>query len=267
MPTQVCDFARSYFVFRVDLRKKQPITVSQKPPFDVNNARMPIEAICRITPAKSGKAVEYVLSAACKSEQVNVPRGVWHEPNADMCMIASDEHFMVVKSWDRNNKGVKLFPPTLGDQPERQVGRNADAFDSLKIHVKQADARELKTTDEIVAAGLGGERIVSQTEYTAPGGARVLMEYPVKVCNYSEVNRYYQTDTGPILWPDPAEATKPGGDNPIATLRHAFIAHNSPTWAEMIVNVPTPLSDGISVNHYSRVVRLDGVTNRMFAIS
>lgn len=267
MPTLVCDFPRSYFIFRVDLRKKRPITVSRPPPFDVNNARMPIEARCRIRFAPTGKTVEYLLGASCKAEQVNVKSGVWHNPNADMCMIASEEYSMVVKSWDRTNKGVKLHPPTLGDQPERQVERNEDAFDSMKIHVHTIGARELSGPDEIVAAGLSGETLVSTTEYTTPDGSVVTLEYPIKVANFSEVDRFYQTDTGPVLWPEPPTGGKGWGDKPISSLRHAFIAHNGPDWAELIVNAPTPLAEGISVNHYSRSVRLDGVTNRVFAVN
>ena len=84
---QVCDYAQSSFTFRIDTRKKKPITVSQPPPFSVNNAFFTIEARCRIKFARTGKTTEYFLSSACKSEQVNVTGGVWHQPNADMCMV------------------------------------------------------------------------------------------------------------------------------------------------------------------------------------
>ncbi len=260
---EVCDYSRSFFTFRVDMRKRVPITVSQPPPLTVNNARCPLEARCRIRFAQSGKAVEYVVSAACKAEQVNVTKGIWHQPNADMCMVASDEHFMVVKSWDRTNKGVKLYPPSLGDQPERQVGRIADAFDHLRVDLCLSQGRVLETTDEIVTAILANRRLVGQTDFTTSDGSTVSMEYPIKVVNASEVDGFYQTDTGPILWPDAA-----GGwsENPISTFRLAFIAHNAPDWAELIVNVPTPVAEGIAVNHYSRVQRLEGVTNRMIEL-
>ena len=260
---QVCDYGRSFFTFRIDLRTKKPITVSQQPPFSANNARFPIEARCRIQLAKGGKAVEYFLGAACKSEQVNVTRDVWHQPNADMCMIFSSEHFMALKSWDRNNKGVKLHPPTLGDQPERQVGNNAEAFDSMRIDAHLVDGRVLGTPGEIVQSALANRSLVSQTQFTTPDGSTVLMEYPIKVLNISDVDDFYQTDTGPILWPDTAGGW---GDNPIGTLRRAFIAHNAPNWAELIVEMPTPLSDTISVNHYSRSERLEGVANRVIEL-
>jgi hypothetical protein len=44
------------------------------------------------------------------------------------------------------------------------------------------------------------------------------------------------------------------------------VAHNCRDWAEFIVCVPTALTDGTKVHHYSTSVRLDGVENRMIAV-
>lgn len=52
----------------------------------------------------------------------------------------------------------------------------------------------------------------------------------------------------------------------IEKLRHAFIAHNCPGWAELIVNIPTKLTEEISVNHYSKSVRIENVVNRMIEV-
>src|SRR4051794_1867159 len=106
----VCDFPRSFVTLRIDLTKKQPRTVSQPPPFTLNNARLQLECRCRLTPP-GGAAVEYVLTSACKAEQVNVRENIWHEPAADMCLVASADEYLVVKSWDRNNRGVMHSPP------------------------------------------------------------------------------------------------------------------------------------------------------------
>src|SRR5947207_10845472 len=89
----VCDFAQSFVTFRIDLLKKQPRTVSQPPPFTLNNARLQLECRCRVTPPEAASAVEYVLSAACKAEQVNVKEDIWHQPAADMCIAASADEF------------------------------------------------------------------------------------------------------------------------------------------------------------------------------
>ena len=37
----------------------------------------------------------------------------------------------------------------------------------------------------------------------------------------------------------------------------AYVAFNTSSWAEFIVRVPTPLTEEISVYHYSENVRLD----------
>jgi len=44
------------------------------------------------------------------------------------------------------------------------------------------------------------------------------------------------------------------------------VAHNSRNWAEFLVCAPTPVSPTIKVHHYSRIVRLENVDNRLFAL-
>ena len=262
----VCDFSRSFVTFRIDLEKKRPKTVSQEPPFTLNNARLQLDCRSWFTwPGASGggAAVEVVLSASCKTEQVNVKQDIWHEPNADMCLLASEKEFMVIKSWDRNNRGVMLWPPSLGEQPDRQPGTTAEAFDRLRIDIHENQGKVLQTTQQIIDAALANRPLVSRTEFTAQDGTHVLLEYPVKVLNVSERDRFYQIDTGPVLVPDP-EAFD--GQNPISILRKAFIAHNSLGCTEFIVNVPTPIADSLSVNHYSKVLKVEAV-NTMIELS
>src|ERR1700760_3416240 len=92
---QFTDFERSCVRFRIDTNKKPPKTVSQKLPMTLNNVRMSLDARVVITQKSSGRASDYVLSSSCKSEQVWVDRGVWHQPNADMCMLAGRDEFLV----------------------------------------------------------------------------------------------------------------------------------------------------------------------------
>lgn len=258
----VTDFSRSFLRFRMDLTQTSPQTVSQPPPFTLNNARFPIECVCRVRWAGKGPTQQYVLGAACKAEQVHVPAGIWHDPPADMCLVASDEEFLVIKSWDRNHRGVMLDPPSLGEQPERQAGKNAAAFTEMRIDRVSATGRPLDLTAEIVDAVLANERIVSQTDYTLPDGTSVQLEYPVKVVNVSEREMFYQVDTGPILLPD---ETAYDGTHDISRLRLAFIAHNTLGCTEALMNVPTPISDAISVNHYSQPVLLTA-SHRMLTL-
>ncbi len=258
---QVCDFTRSYLRWTVDTTKQPVITASQKPPMTLNHVRMPIECRTLITEEATGRAHEFFLGTSCKSEQVWVKSGVWHQPNADMLMWASRDQFVIFKRWDKADKGVMLHPPTRGVQPERQLGDPREAFDRFAVAVTQQRGRVLENLDDILKA-LSCERlVVSQTEYRA-AGCRVLIEYPVKTVNYSERERYYQVDTGPVLLPD--------FSNPRVSLiegcRLAYVAHNCPGWAEFIVNVPTPLTDTIKVHHYAKSERVEGTMNRLIVL-
>lgn len=261
----VTDFARSFVRFRIDLKQTQPKTISQPPPFTLNNARFPLECRCRVTRGDGleSKSVDYVLGASCKAEQVHVRENIWHEPAADMCLVASLDEFLVIKSWDRNDRGVKLSPPTLGVQPERQAGKVADAFTDLRKDFREAPGKLLTSTEEIVTAVLDSRPLVSTSEFTTADGVRVLLEYPVKVINVSEREMFYQVDTGPLIVPD---AVAFDGVHDISALRLAFLAHNSLGATELLLNVPTPIGPGLSVNHYSKVLKVTA-QNRVIAIA
>jgi len=258
----ITDFERSCLRFRIDTTKKPPKTVSRKLPMTLNNVRFSLAARVVITHKASGRVHDYVLSPSCKSEQVWVKRDVWHQPNADMCMLAGKDEFLVQKLWDKADKGIMLYPASLGVQPERQLGDPKEAFDSFSINLVKRPGRVLGDIDSILAALESDVPVVSQTEYET-AGHDVLLEYPVRCVNFSERERYYQVDTGPILLPDFEREYK----SMLAGCRLAYIAHNSPEWAEAIVCVPTPLSDDIKVHHYSQVVRLEGTRNRMIAVA
>jgi len=258
---QVTDFQRSAVRWRIDTTKKPVVTVSRPLPMTLNNVRAVIEARAVITEPGGGRAHDYVLTASCKTEQVWVQRDVWHEPNADMCMVAGAGEFMVVKRWEKVDKGVLRHPPALGPQPERQVDRADDCFDRFSVDRSVCRGQVLTDTAAIIAALADTTPVVAQTEYEA-AGYHVVLEYPVKVVNFSEREGYYQVDTGPVLLP----LFEGDGRSLLECCQLAYVAHNSPGWAEFIVCVPTPVAEGVRVHHYSRRVRLEPVCNRMIAV-
>jgi hypothetical protein len=246
------DFARSFFTFRIDTLKKAPETVSQKPPFSLNNARIPIECRCEITDKQTQTSQEFVLGANCKAEQVGVERDIWHQPNADFVPIFSRDRFLTIKTYDRADRRVMLYPPSRGEQPHRQSGNVAEAFDSVRIDLCHCEGTILETADQIVGAVLENWRLVARTEIENKDYV-ALIEYPIKTMNANERDNIYQPDTGPVIFPDLSRKW----EDLINGLELAFVAFNSSGWAEFLVRVPTPIAEGISVFHYSRSVRFD----------
>ena len=257
----ITDFERSCVRWRIDTTKKAVLTVSRPLPMTLNNVRASLDARAVLTELTTGVEREYVLTVSCQTEQVWVKRDVWHQPPADMCMIASQDEFLIVKRWDKAEKGVMRHPATLGVQPERQLDDPVICFDRYGIDRVIRPGRLLESVNAIVEALSTSAPVVAQTEYVT-GGFRVLLEYPVKIVNFSERERYYQVDTGPVLLPELGAGVKPL----IKAMQLAFVAHNSQDWAEFLVCSPTPVGPGIKVHHYSRVVRLENVVNRLFAV-
>ncbi len=245
-------FTRSFVTFRVDTLKKQPVTVSHKPPFSLNNARIQLDCCCDISDKRNGASQRFVLGANCKTERVGVTHDIWTEPNSDYIPVFARDRFLILKAWARAGKQVMLYPPSLGPQPERQTGRIEDTYDSVRIDIAYCDSVELSTGRDIVAAVLAGQPLVARTTMQSERYTAVI-EYLVKTMNANERDTVYQTDTGPILLPDLSREP----DDLINGMELAFIAFNSPSWAEVIVRAPTPVAEGVNVHHYSRPVRLD----------
>ena len=259
---EIPNFGASFLTFRVDWEKKPSLTASHKPPFTLNNARIQIESTCKITDSATGQTTQYALGASCKTEYVGVDQGIWTEPNADFCIILSEESFLILKSWDKNDKQVMRYPPSLGVQPERQVGKVADTYDRIKINLRTFTGEALKSVSDIVQATLADDILVGRVAFKLPDQSEVEIDFPIKTMNANERELIYQTDTGPVLLPDFSLEYS----ERIETFRLAYVALNSPDWAEFIVQVPTPVSEDISVNHYSKSVRFDSVNTIFRAV-
>ncbi len=257
---QACDFSRSFFTFRIDIAKKQAVTTSHKLKVQLNNGRIMADCICDLT-RPDGSSVQYVLGASCKSERVGVDADIWTEPNADFAPVISQDRYLLIKRWDRVDKGVMLHPPTLGPQPQRQCGATADAYDNVKINIHRVEARVLPSTQHVVEAGLADQPLVARTEFDTDDGWHAALEYPIKTINLSDRDELFQPDTGPVLWPQ-----NPGSfEWPEESLQLAYIAFHQPDWAELLINAPTEIADGISVHHYSKPLRVD-CTNTMMQL-
>src|SRR5690349_18419348 len=94
------NFSRSFFTFRIDTLKKPPKTVSHKPPFSLNNARIPIECVCEMKDKNTGNTQTFFLGSNCKTERVGVEADIFTQPNADFVPIVSQQQFLFLKTFD-----------------------------------------------------------------------------------------------------------------------------------------------------------------------
>ena len=254
------DFNRSFFTFRIDTLVKPPLTVTHKPPFSLNNARIPIECRCVVTEKATDRAQAFVLGASCKTERVGVEGDIWLEPNADFCPIFSDDRYLSLKTYSQVGTTMDLFPPGSGSQSDRQTGLIDDTYDSVKIDLAECEGTPLDSAREIVEAVLANQNLVARTELENDR-YHALIEHPVKTINANERDWIYQTDTGPVLFPD--LSVEP--DSILTSLELAYSAFNCPDWIEFIVRRVTPTTSDVSVYHYSDAVRCDS-RNQMLRI-
>lgn len=258
---QAIDYSASFLMFRIDaLKQHNPITVTHKLPTSLNNARMQLDSRCWIVDRETGKRVDYVLAASCKTERVGVESGIWTMPNADYMPIASDDHFLAIKTFDRADKRPPLEPPLTGVQSERQVFKISEAFDKVQVHLRCSQGVVLEDVDAIIEATFANEKMVARTTLRSDQYEAVI-EYPVKLMNVNEREKIYQTDTGPHILPN-LDAPEPMA---IESLEVAYSAFNCTEWIEFIVRDRSRIVDDVDVYHYCRSVRADA-TNEVIRL-
>lgn len=258
---KVLEFARSTMTFRLDLERIPARTLSHRPPYAINNARAQLDCRCRITEGDSGRVVTLVLGAPCRTEQVGAKADLWLQPNAEFIPVFSDDAFLGLKTFARAGMVAQLHPPGAGEQPDRMIVPIEGTFDRVHLDLVERDGERLESPGAIVDAILGNGLLVGIHRFETPR-YRVEIEYPVKIVNANEREVVYQTDTGPILFPDLDAAP----EDLLARVELAFTAANAADWAEFIVRVRTTIAEGVEVYHYAKPIRLDGIVNEFYLI-
>jgi hypothetical protein len=258
---KVLEFARSTITFRIDLDVLPPPTLSHKPPFQMNNARIQIDGVCRITERASGRLHTFVLGGDCKTERVGATADLFLEPNADFIPLFSDDGFMHIKTFARAGTHAQAYPPGSGEQSDRLTADITDTFVDVHFDLVEREGELLADGRAIVDSILANDVIVG-VHRLQTDRYDVEIEYPVKTINANERDIVYQTDTGPILWPD---LERDPGDM-LPGLELAFTAANAPDWAQIIVRRRTSIADGVEVYHYVDSLRVEGIANEFYRL-
>ncbi|MEE2659232.1 MAG: hypothetical protein VX733_12055 [Candidatus Latescibacterota bacterium] len=248
---QIIDFSRSFLWWRIDTTKKPPKTMTNKPPFSLNNARVPLDCLCTIR-ERMGRArvFSFALGVSCKVESVGAEKDIWPAVSADFKPVMSDTHMLGIKTYEIFGKEIPLHPPELGMQPERQISRMEDVFDSARVDLTRVQGRNL-STHEAITAILNNRVLTGRTEYRNHR-YDIVLEYPIKTVNANERDGFYQPDTGPVLWPD----VERDAADLLAGMELAYLAFNRSDWVEALVRVPVPVAHDVEVYHYDRAVRV-----------
>jgi hypothetical protein len=199
--------------------------------------------------------IDFLQCASCKSEDTFAPENLFYEDNYDFLPIFGRDDLVVFRRYSRLTERY------------REVANVEKYWGTPIYRVDEAGVFDvLEGWDEIYGAAMEGLPIVSQTyirDETTDLGA--VIECPVKTLNLGPGNKIYQVDTGPVAFPDLTRRHDP----PIDSLSLAFIAFNSPTSADFIIEQPTKVEgkggEACWIYHYSNPFSLDA-TNRLISI-
>jgi len=239
----VCDYGKSFLTFVVEER--------------ANNARIQLEARCRLFPDDSDNPVDYVLGASCKAEDTYAPQDLFLAPNYDFCPVFSDTQYALIRTYASAEPDGLAKPDGVEKPSGREVGLIEGRFLEVPVHLETIpSARVLTDSAEIVQATLNNEPLVGQvTVLDARDQPRALLEFPIKTMNVNDIEDLFQVDTGPVLLPE----LEWHGEHILEGVNLAFVAFNGFASAEFIVQQPTPVSstpDAVVVYHYSRTLVL-----------
>ena len=160
----------------------------------------------------------------------------------------------------------------------RTIGEPHETMGHVNRHVPEPQCEELNGEEAIFAATKEYRPLIAQTEiWNESTNLRAIIEYPIKTMNtvsasqfeplaaivhnpldISGKNSLYQTDTGPVAFPDLSERKSRHAE----LLWLAFVAFNATDAAEFIIEKPVAIG-GTKTRHYTRRVRLPA-KNRLF---
>jgi hypothetical protein len=220
-----------------------------------NSVRFWVESRTRILDERTGQSEDFIQCASCKSEDTFAKKNLFYPDNYDFLPIFGTHHTLVFRrrAWFNDNYRT-VYPP---DQPWGGA---------LDWTVPAASARLLKTPRDIARATHRNLPLVAQTEiWNKKTGLRAIVEHPVKTMNINVEKGWYQTDTGPVAWPDLSGRPR----RLVDCLSLAYVAFNAPHFADFVIEAPTPIRVGnkvvCKVRHFSLRKSLPAI-NRLYAI-
>ncbi len=219
-----------------------------------NEARFWIESRTRILDEREGICEDFYQTASCKSENTFHERDLFQRDNYDFLPIFSARYGLIFRR------------PAYLSARYRETRPYAEMFGGYDLNLVEGESiRELPSNASIREETYRFAPLVSQTEIrNDETGLRALIECPVKTMNTRREDDRYQVDTGPLAFPDLSARA----DRLVDCLSLAFVAFNTPHFADFVVEAPTPVDSrhpDLQIHHFSKIVGLPA-RNRLFAV-
>lgn len=220
---------------------------------ELNSVRFWVESRTTITDISTGDSTVFYQCASCKSENTFGEKDLFYPDNYDFLPIFGAGYWLLFRRKARLD--AERYRETL-------VSPNGWGEPRLLLH-KGIHVRVLDTWEQIRDATAEGVPLVSQTELVNEDTSmKAVIECPVKTMNISLEKKMYQTDTGPIAFPDLTRKTEPL----INSLSLAFVAFNQSHFADFVIEQPAPVMEDevelCKIYHYSNPISLPA-TNRI----
>lgn len=220
-----------------------------------NSVRFWIESRTRVIDDEAGMSWEFYQCASCKSENTFGEKDLFLPDNYDFLPVLGGSEWLIFRRPARLSENYRRIQPA------------SELWGEPQLRLRYANKTILLDSwEKIRDCTAAGAPIVSQTELMSDATRlRAVIECPVKTLNVSVDRRMYQVDTGPLVWPDLSKRY----ERMIDCLRLAFVAFNAPTFADFIIEQPTPVLEDskevAQIYHYSGPISLPA-TNRLFSI-
>ena len=212
-----------------------------------NNARLQVESVCSLCDEQTGKTIDYVFYASCKSEHTFAKKDLFIEDNYDFCGVFSEEEFVIFRTHSTHTDGF------------REEGLWRDKFEDVKFDLIEVEGEVLNTNREVVQASLDCVPLIGRVEI-GEGSLKAVLEFPIKTMNANDIEDVYQVDTGPLPFPDFTMDV----DLNVKRLSPAFVAYNAPDFADFVVQQPLSIvvsdAEVATVTHYTNPISLSAKT-------
>lgn len=213
--------------------------------------RIQLDARTCVRDKSTGKTWEFFLITPCKGEHMWQDDKMFQVPNFDFTGVFSREDRVIYRTWAAHD------PARTSEFDFREL---YPYFDKVTYTLRALEgAKKLRDAREASDAILADKVMACRTFVESPDGRwEAAIEYPLKTVNLLQSSRRVQVDTGPVLFPTWADSSWNDAFSPrvIENLRMAFVVYNTDGVAEFSVRVPTEISGGAKVWHYSRVIRV-----------